>query len=973
MATKQEFGKELEDLKSYLTQAQSEAAKRHFVYPFFKKLFPDKFKTESEAQGADIYIEGKLVAELKTAESDWLAGFYQALHYQKKGLSFNTVCVIAENFIAVWKVNHIPEYAVIQAYTADAMLASNAVGKENAQKTQKHIKEEILQTAVFKLTSTDIAKAQKELRLLYDVSEFKNVITNLDAARIQINTLNFIETIEQMKRFFDKPIEAIHTFYAIVGYWDITSVIAESDFGNELRLVGYKGKKFSEPIFVAKKYRTDFENFVKNRFVFTNEGAGLTVDYYFSRFDEVLARLDSEYAKQHGIFFTDDNLSKFALWYVQQTLDHNIGENYIFFDPAGGSGNLVASYRGKLKYKIISELQSDLLRTIERRMNADPYRVEMGFTIIPKTSENKGLNFLDISAKDYLAELTKTLKEKQLALDKPLAFLLNPPYKNTDENEKNRENSESNYEINPDILALTGEDAGKERYLAFLAQILLICKEQVKQCPDFQPLLMIFTPTSWLIPRPTYVKFREIFDTYFEYKTGFLTTSNEFFKLDGKWPVAFTVWQFRSPNLSSLRQNLSGLEDLTGLSANQINIHDFTKLSKKNLLLNWNDEDENLDKILNYFLKNAPIVHLNNTRGDIRNQLNQNRFNMYRSLKKGENTQKIVSGFPLKDKRHENYKVPYGFTNGEFVGFMEDNTPVRLGKDRQNRMTQKPDSVWFMLMSSFSSINLSQIHSGAANSRSYCAYNLDSAQVLFLWFAISKAINGRYPVWANQYDLWGIDFNKTLTVVENPVSGFGLGDKRLLGSATGSSSTGSPSTTHSVLERYFYSLCYAFALAENRCVVTKFEAGNPVSEAAEVFVDNPLCPTNRESFWALVLDKEIIKEEIKPLFFEKNGISEPNLAVALVNAVKDLYRYWNMTYCKGQFLYDVGLKEEAYFKYFDYQDFVTPYSGLVQIKKYAEVNNASDLQPYFEKISSLTKQVREEIYHLLVEVLGYFK
>jgi hypothetical protein len=771
--------------------------------------------------------------------------------------------------------------------------------------------------------------------------ELNNIIK-----RTPINPLNFIGTIEQMKCFFDNPIDAIHAFYAMVGYWDITSVMVESDFGDELHLLGCEGKKFSEPIFIAEKYRTDFENFVKNRFVFTNEGAGLTVDYYFSRFDEVLTRLKPDYAKQHGIFFTDDNLSKFALWFVQKTLDHDIGENYVVFDPAGGSGNLVSSYRGKLKHKIVSELQPDLLRTIERRMKVDPYHVETGFTVIAKTSENKGLNFLAISAKEYLEKLVNLLKEKNLTLDKPLAFLLNPPYKNTDENEKNRENHEANYGINPDILALTGEDAGKERYLAFLAQILLMCKEQVAQFPHFQPLLMIFTPTSWLIPRPTYAKFRETFDAFFEYKSGFLTTSNEFFKLDGKWPVAFTVWQYRPTNPR-------GFENPWSL-ANQINIHDFTKLSQKNLLLNWNDTDENLDLVLSCFLKNAPMVHLDDAKKDIRSDLTQNRFNMYRNIKEAEKNQKVVSGFPLKDKRHQNYKVPYGFTNGKFIGFMEDNTPVRLAKDTQNRMSQSPDSVWFMLMNSFSGINLSQIHAGAANSRSYCAYDLASAQVLFSWFGISKAINGRYPVWANQYDLWAVNFDNP-----NP----------------------SPKEKGEInLKRYFYSLCYAFALAENRCVVTKFEANNPASGAPEVFIDNPLCPANRESFWNLVLDKEIVKEEMKafvapiplPLSSRVEGGEMPNLAIALVGAVKDLYCYWNLNYCKGQFVYDVGLKEEAYFKYFDYQDFITPYSGLVQIKKYAEINSASDLQPYFEKISSLTKQVREEIYYLLVEVFRYF-
>lgn len=818
--------------------------------------------------------------------------------------------------------------------------------------------------------------------------------------RSPINPLNFINTIEQMKRFFDQPIDAIHAFYAMVGYWDITSVMVESDLEDELQLVGYKGKKFSEPIFVAKKYRTGFENFVKNRFIFTNEGSGLTVDYYFSRFDEVLARLNPKYAKQHGIFFTDDNLSKFALWFVQKTLDHDIGENYVVFDPAGGSGNLVSSYRGKLKHKIVSELQPDLLRIIERRMKVAPYHVEAGFAIIAKTSENKGLNFLDISAKQYLEKLVNILKEKDLTLDKPLAFLLNPPYKNTDENEKNRENHEANYGINPDILALTGEDAGKERYLAFLAQILLICKEQVAQFPHFQPLLMIFTPTSWLIPRPTYAKFRETFDTFFEYKSGFLTTSNEFFKLDGKWPIAFTIWQYRklaptpspfnciAPTIGEGELYPSSLGRGRG-GANQINIHDFTKLTKKNLLLNWNDADENLDTALNYFFKNSLIVKLNNDRGDIRstlpkiqdkkgNWVQQPRYNIYRNKTKEEENQKIVSGFPLTDDRHIRVKAPHGFINAAFIGFMDDNTPVRISQDNFDRMNNQPDRVWFRLDNAFININQTRILSKPPDNRGFCAYDLLSAEACFSWFALTKVLNGKYPVWANQYDLWAVDFGKTLTVVENPVSGFE--NKRLAGS-----STGSPSTTDSVLglgvlKRYFYSLCYAFALAENRCVVTKFEANNPVGGAPEVFVDNPLCPANRESFWSLVLDKEIVSEEMKafvapiPLPLSPRGErgEMPNLAIALVDAVKDLYRYWNMTYCKGQFVYDVGLKDEAYFKYFDYQDFITPYSGLVQIKKYAEINGASDLQPYFEKISDLTKQVREEIYYLLVEIFRYF-
>ena len=75
----------------------------------------------------------------------------------------------------------------------------------------------------------------------------------------------------------------------------------------------------------------------------------------------------------------------------------------------------------------------------------------------------------------------------------------------------------------------------------------------------------------------------------------------------------------------------------------------------------------------------------------------------------------------------------------------------------------------------------------------------------------------------------------------------------------------------------------------------------------------------------------------------------------------------------GQFLENVGLHEEPYFKYFNYSDFVTPYSGLIQIRRYAEINGSSDLTEKSEIIKDLSKQVKERIYHLLVHEFKYFE
>ena len=82
---------------------------------------------------------------------------------------------------------------------------------------------------------------------------------------------------------------------------------------------------------------------------------------------------------------------------------------------------------------------------------------------------------------------------------------------------------------------------------------------------------------------------------------------------------------------------------------------------------------------------------------------------------------------------------------------------------------------------------------------------------------------------------------------------------------------------------------------------------------------------------------------------------------------------WNSEYGKGQFLENVGLNDEPYFKYFDYLDFVTPYSGLIQIKKYAEINGKTDILEKFEPIKQSSKQVKERIYDLLVNEFKYFE
>lgn len=918
---KKTYHQELHSLQKYIESNENEDAKRQLLYPLFTKLFGNKFSIESavNTHGADGYVEGQLIIEAKTNHTQWLDGFYQALHYKKRyGLSYNSIMVITHEFCAIWKIKNLPEFAVILSNTADATAAPNAVGKDNARKTFNPNKILIKEAAQYWLDPKDLKGELFAGRksLITETYEILKVLNNLDSERILVNKHNFIHAIERLKPFFETPTEAVHAFYSIIPFWDITSSVADNEATNTVKVIGYSGKKFSDDVNLIGRYKKDFVRFIEDQYIFTNEGSGLTVDYYFSRFDEVLAVIDPEYVKQHGIFFTDDNLSKFALWFAKNEVIEAIHENYVVFDPAGGSGNLISSYKGRLKHKIISELQPDLLKIIEKRMKADPWHIETGFTIVPRTVTNEGLNFLDRSGADYYSELERAVMQSTgKGIDKPLAFLLNPPYKNTDENAVARENTEAEYEINADILAITGADAGKERYLAFLGQILNICKVQQEILPGTKPLVMIFTPTSWLIPRPTYKHFRRIWDTHFKYLNGFITTSNEFFKLKGKWPLAFTIWQYEpDPDRE-----------------NKVKVLDLTTVKKTDLAFSWTDADDMLNPVVKQFLEAYTYNSLDNSRGDIRELLpeiergnkwvRQQRLNFYRNKTKDEEGKKYISDFPAKDGRHERLSVPYGYANGEFVGFMDDNTPVRLRQEPLKRLSIEPDRIWLQLRPSFMDVNLTKIHNGPPDKYGYCAYDLPSARATFTWFAITKALVGKYPTWANQYDLWQPNISEDL-------------------------------------KNQWYALCFAFGFAENRCVVTKFEKDNPVVGAPELYADNPMSPNNAQSFYRTVLQQEI----------KKAGGAAQDLA----DAVESLYKFWNLTYTKGQILENAGLHDEAYFKYFDYPDFVTKDSGLVQIKKYAEKNGCSDLLEKIAVITEQTKKVKEAIYTMLVGDFNYF-
>ena len=115
-------------LLAYINSEESENAKTAGVRQFFTQVFgKDNLTYESAAQGADGYIKSRLVIELKTKHDDWLPGFYQALHYQKRGLGFAHIAVITHRFIGLWRLDKLPEAARIFAHQALPLMAPNEI------------------------------------------------------------------------------------------------------------------------------------------------------------------------------------------------------------------------------------------------------------------------------------------------------------------------------------------------------------------------------------------------------------------------------------------------------------------------------------------------------------------------------------------------------------------------------------------------------------------------------------------------------------------------------------------------------------------------------------------------------------------------------------------------------------------------------------------------------------------------------
>jgi hypothetical protein len=593
--------------------------------------------------------------------------------------------------------------------------------------------------------------------------------------------------LRQLVPFFDaaRPTAPVRAFYSLLPGWTEHATVELPAAHPDQAALGGEVIHHLRP-----DRRAAFKQFVEARCV--DLGPGESHDDFFAQYDRALDAVDPRFRKRNGIYFTDLDLARLAMWYARELLG-DIGRDHLVIDPACGSGNLVTSWQSplELRHKVVSEIDPELLFAVERRMRGDQWQAGR-FTVVLRTAEDRGLNFLDRPGAAYLAELRRHLEAGGHALDRPLAFLCNPPYRSDDDQTV----SSIPYQIHPSILDETGLDASAERYCCFLSQIKQVARAARDSGVPGEPLLLVFTKAAWLTDRPVFSRVRAAMLGAFEDLGGLLVDGKAFFDVQARFPIAFTVWRYKGER--------AGLDP-----GRPVRLVDLTWLGKAALAeVPWH-EPEAAARRCRALLDDprSPAVTFALGRQNIRAWSGCRRFDFQREKTKQEQaTPGFRCGLPAGDPRHGRKKT-LGFADGAYVGFMDDLTPCRI----RHRTEPVP---YFHLDTRFMRVRRYRCFSGPADNRSFHPASPAQAARLFVWFALGRTFAQEgFPIWADAFELW-------------------------------------PPRPEPAPDAVLVRFAYAIGYADNECVALTLPAGDPVPGAPEVRVGNPMTPLDPGSYWS---------------------------------------------------------------------------------------------------------------------------
>ncbi|WP_121293806.1 hypothetical protein [Helicobacter pylori] len=249
-------------------------------------------------------------------------------------------------------------------------------------------------------------------------------------------------------------------------------------------------------------------------------------DYIIERRDLLVS---NDIRERKGAFFTPKIWVEKSQEYLAKILGQDYQDEYIIWDCAGGTGNLLSGLINKANLYLSTLDKSDVSIVKERIKNG------------AKLLENHvfQFDFLNDDFKKAPKSLQEILNDKEKR--KKLIIYINPPYAEAGNKSKMSGTGEHKAKVARDNLICEKykNELGKANNEVF-AQFFMRIYKELNGC------IMASFSTLKYLNSSNFKKFREVFKAKF--LEGFMVPADSFDNVKGQFPIGFLVWDTATPS-----------------------------------------------------------------------------------------------------------------------------------------------------------------------------------------------------------------------------------------------------------------------------------------------------------------------------------------------------------------------------------------------------------------------------------------
>ncbi|MGL2587652.1 hypothetical protein ACQJ5C_07035 [Helicobacter pylori] len=265
-------------------------------------------------------------------------------------------------------------------------------------------------------------------------------------------------------------------------------------------------------------------------------------DYIIERRDLLVS---NDIRERKGAFFTPKIWVEKSQEYLAKILGQDYQDEYIIWDCAGGTGNLLSGLINKKNLYLSTLDKSDVSIVKERIKNG------------AKLLENHVFQFDFLNDDFFSDKVPKSLQEilKDKEKRKKLIIYINPPYA-----EATSAKTPSGTGKNKDLVARGNLICEKYKDELNKANNELFAQFFMRIYKELNGCIMASFSTLKYLNSSNFKKFREIFKAKF--LEGFMVPADSFDNVKGQFPIGFLVWDTATPLKTNNALNLEVFDSL---------------------------------------------------------------------------------------------------------------------------------------------------------------------------------------------------------------------------------------------------------------------------------------------------------------------------------------------------------------------------------------------------------------------------